>query len=83
MGVPISAMKYFKTDGTLKLNGEKYKLLCVAAGMTKKYIPKDILEYVGYIPNIHTNNNRGGDGVPIINGKAVYVRLMIKKIIQT
>lgn len=79
IGVPISACKYLKTDGTLKLNGEKYKLLCIAAGATKNHTPKDILEYVGFIPNIHTKNNRGGDGTPIINDIGKYARLIIEK----
>ena len=79
MGIPISGCKFMKTDGTLKLNGEKYKVLCVAAGSTKKNTPKDILEYVGFVPNIHTKNNGGGDGLPIINGIGKYSRLIIEK----
>lgn len=79
IGVPISACKYLKTDGTLKLNGEKYKVLCVAAGATKNHTKKDILDYVGFIPNIHTKNNRGCDGTPIINGIGKFARLIIEK----
>lgn len=79
IGIPISGLKFIKTDGTLILNGEKYKLLCVATGATKNHTPKDILEYVGFKPNIYIKNNRGGDGTPIINDIAKYARLIIEK----
>ena len=67
-GVPITFLD--------KYNPEQFRIIWQAAGNAKACCPENILSSVNYIQN---KEDRGGCGV--VNGKRVYARILIQKII--
>lgn len=66
MGVPITILKY---------DLDKFKIIGIACGNSWANYP-DILKQLNYNPNIKYGR---GDGTPILNGKATYARILIRK----
>ena len=69
MGVPISFMDRYCP--------EQFEILWIACGNTYANAPKEILEELKFDP---TMKYGGGLGTGIINGKAVYSRILIRHI---
>ena len=67
MGVPITFLD--------KYNPEQFEIICQAAGNSYSNTPKEILEKLHFDPNVKYG---GGLGAGVINGKAVYARILIK-----
>ena len=68
MGVPITFFKYY--------NPNQFEILWIACGSTYANAPKHILNELKFNPNIKYG---GGLGATIVNGKATYARILIKK----
>ena len=68
MGVPITFLD--------KYNPEQFELIWQACGNSYANAPKEVLEEVKFNPNIRYG---GGLGAPVLNGKATYARILIRK----
>ena len=68
-GVPISFLK--------KYNSDQFKIITLAAGNSWTNFT-DTLKLLDFDPNIRYKT-QGGLGVPILNGKGIYVRIIIKQ----
>ena len=68
MGVPITFLQYY--------NPSQFEILWIACGNTYANAPKYILNELKFNPNIKYG---GGLGATIVNGKATYSRLLIKR----
>ena len=66
MGVPVTFLD--------KYNPTQFEIVWQAAGNTRACAPEDILKRLGYKQH---KEDRGG--VPVINGKRKYTRILIKK----
>ena len=68
MGVPITFLD--------KYNPNQFEIIWQASGNTYANAPKEILEELKFNPNIKYG---GGLGAPVLNGKATYTRVLIRR----
>lgn len=68
MGVPITFLD--------KYNPSQFEILWMACGNTYANAPREILEKLKFNPNIKYG---GGLGATIVNGKATYARILIRR----
>lgn len=80
IGVPITGLKYLWSDGTIhtEINGEsvRFEILWQASGNSYANAPKEILEELNFNPEIKYG---GGLGTCVLNGKATYSRILIRR----
>ena len=72
MGVPITFLD--------KYNPTQFEIIWQASGNTYANAPKDLLQALGFNPNIKYG---GGLGTPVLNGKATYTRVLIRRRTQS
>lgn len=68
MGVPVTFLDNY--------NSTQFEILLLACGNTYANTPKKELEVFNFNPNIKYG---GGLGAPVLNGKGVYARVLIRK----
>ena len=68
MGVPITFLD--------KYNPDQFEILWIACGNSYANAPKEILEELKFDPNVKYG---GGLGTPVLNGKATYARILIRR----
>lgn len=69
MGVPISFLD--------KYSPEQFEIIWQASGNSYANMPKELLKFAGFIPNV-PGAEGAGQGVGVVNGKKVYSRILIK-----